>query len=106
MYEITRTMDEVGVADDVVLDRARTAATITLLVAGLVILVLISRPLRLWKVGLAVAMGLSYVVVMAVPWLSDYFELASPPIGSWVVIAIGATSAAIVIWFSVPRNES
>ena len=106
VYEITRTMDEVGVADDVVLDRARTAATITLLVAGLVILVLISRPLRLWKVGLAVAMGLSYVVVMAVPWLSDYFELASPPIGSWVVIAIGATSAAIVIWFSVPRNES
>src|SRR5690606_22851887 len=48
VYEFTRTIDEVGVADDVVLDRARSAATITLLVAGLVILVLISRPLRLW----------------------------------------------------------
>jgi cation-transporting P-type ATPase E len=88
-----------------VLDRARTSATITLLAAGLVILVLISRPLRLWKVGLAVLMGLSYVVVMAVPWLSDYFELASPPAAAWVVIAIGSSAAAIVITVSVPKDD-
>jgi cation-transporting P-type ATPase E len=60
---------------DVGLDEARTIATVTLLAIGLVVLAVSSRPFRPWKFGLVVAMGLGYVVVLAVPFLRDFFEL-------------------------------
>lgn len=60
---------------DVDLDEARTLATITLLAIGLVVLAVTSRPLRPWKLGLVLAMGLGYAVVLVVPWLRGYFEL-------------------------------
>jgi cation-transporting ATPase E len=93
VYEIVRRMD------DVTLDEARTAATITLLGAGLVILVLVSRPLRTWKVGLAVAMAASYVLVMTIDPLREFFELDIPPADAWVVIVIGTVVAGIGLWF-------
>jgi cation-transporting ATPase E len=92
-YEAARRLDDVSLAE------ARTIATITLLAAGLVILVLISRPLRVWKVGLAVGMGLGYVAVMAIPFLRDYFQLEIPPTDGWVVAAIGGTVACVGVWF-------
>jgi len=39
------------------------------------VLAVASRPLRPWKIGLVVAMGLGYVVVFLVPFLRNYFEL-------------------------------
>ncbi|MEM9038439.1 MAG: HAD-IC family P-type ATPase [Actinomycetota bacterium] len=89
VYEIVRRFD------DVTLDEARTAATITLLGAGLVILVLISRPLALWKIVLAGVMAVAYVFVMVIPFLRDYFELDVPPIDAWIVIGIGTILAGV-----------
>ncbi len=60
---------------DIDLEQARTLATVTLLSIGLVVLAVVSRPLRLWKIGLVVAMGLGYVVAFLVPFLRDYFKL-------------------------------
>ena len=60
---------------DLDLEQARTLATVTLLAIGLVVLAVASRPLRPWKIGLVVAMGLGYVVVFLVPFLRNYFEL-------------------------------
>ena len=57
------------------LDEARTLATVTMLSIGLVVLAVVSRPLRLWKIGLVVAMGFGYVVTFLVPFLRDYFKL-------------------------------
>lgn len=59
-------------------DQARTAATLTLLGTGLVVLVTASRPLQPWKVGLAAGMACLYGVVMAFPVGQDYFELTRP----------------------------
>jgi cation-transporting ATPase E len=84
------------------LTEARTAATITLLVLGLVILVLISRPLAVWKIGLAVAMALSYVVIMAWPYQREYFELDVPPDSAFVKIAIVSAIASAAL-IAVPR---
>ena len=86
VYEIARRHEEVT------LPEARTVATFTLLGVGLVILVVISRPLRPWKIGLAAAMGGSYLIVMVWPWARNFFELDIPPAWMWI-----PTIAAVVI---------
>ena len=93
LYEIVRRMDDVTLAE------ARTSATVTLLLIGLAILILISRPLKPWKVALAAAMASLYALNMALPAAREYFELDLPPTGAWVAIAIagavGAGGAAL-----------
>ncbi|MDH3226235.1 MAG: HAD-IC family P-type ATPase [Thermoleophilia bacterium] len=88
--------------DDVSLEEARTAATIVLLAVGLVILLQISRPIQPWKVGLVAGMGATYVAVMAIPWLHDFFELHLPPPESWPTMAIAAAIGALGVVY-LPR---
>ena len=99
LYEVVRRLDGVS------LDEARTSATMTLLGIGLVILVLISRPLRPWKVGLAAAMAASYGAAMALPPLREFFELDVPSLSAWLcvlgAIAVGGTGA----WGAVELRE-
>ena len=92
MYEITRRMNDVTLAE------ARTAATVTLLSAGLVVLIVVSRPLQLWKVALALSMAALYVAVLAIDFLREYFQLELPPADAWAVIAVGAGVAAVGVW--------
>jgi cation-transporting ATPase E len=74
-------------------DEARTGATSTLLGISLVVLVLASRPLAVWKVGLAFGMLASYVLVVAIDPLRRFFRIDLPDdAGSRVLIL-----AAIVI---------
>ncbi|MDE0215230.1 MAG: HAD-IC family P-type ATPase [bacterium] len=96
VYEIARRHD------DVTLPEARTVATFTLLGVGLVILVVISRPLRPWKVGLAAAMGGSYLIVMVWPWARSFFELDVPPAWMWIptIAAVVIAGAGVV---TIPR---
>jgi cation-transporting ATPase E len=81
------------------LDEARTSAVCVLLGIGLVVLVLISRPLRPWHVGLVSAMAASYAVVMAVGPLRDFFALDLPPSWAWfgIVAAVVTGAVAMVI---------
>lgn len=91
-YQIVRTTEGVS------LEEARTATAIALLTVGLVILVVISRPLRAWKVGLAAVMGLSYSAAMVIGPVRDFFELVPPPSTVWAPMAIViATCSAVVI---------
>lgn len=91
-YEIVRRMDDVSLAE------ARTAATATLLLLGLVILVMISRPLKPWKIGLALSMAACYVLVMIWPFARDYFELDVPPAGPLAIVAgAGVVGGALVV---------
>ncbi len=91
LYEVVRRMDDVSLAE------ARTSATATLLLFGLVILVLISRPLRPWKLGLAGAMAALYSLTMVVPSLRDYFELDLPHGAVWVVVMVAGVIGGIAI---------
>ena len=86
VYEITRWMDDVTLAE------ARTAATITLLSAGLVVLIVVSRPLQLWKVALSASMAALYVSVLAIDFLRNYVQLDTPPSEAWPVIASALAS--------------
>ncbi|MCB0994025.1 MAG: HAD-IC family P-type ATPase [Acidimicrobiales bacterium] len=91
VYEYARRHDATALLED------RTAATITLLGIGLVVLVTISRPLKAWKVLLAVAMAALYAGVLTIGPLKRYFELDPPPGEIWVVAAIAvAVGGALV----------
>jgi len=96
VYEIARRHDEVSLAE------ARTVATFTLLGVGLVILVVISRPLRPWKIGLAAAMAGSYMIVMGWPWARSFFELELPPAWVWIptIAAVAIAGAGVA---AIPR---
>ncbi|MEQ8840510.1 MAG: HAD-IC family P-type ATPase [Acidimicrobiales bacterium] len=92
LYEIVRRMDDVTITE------ARTAATATLLLLGLVILLLISRPWKPWKVGLAAAMAGCYVLVMVWPFAREYFELELPTAPAWGAVGAASAIGAIGIW--------
>lgn len=96
LYELVRRIDAVD------LGQARTCATVTLLGVGLVILVLISRPLRPWKVGLAAAMAGLYAAVMGWAPLRDYYHLHPPPAMGWWCVALAVTLGGLGVWLG-PR---
>jgi len=89
LYEVVRRMD------DVELSEARTSATITLLVIGLAVLVLISRPLKPWKIGLALAMAGLYALNMINDSAREYFELDIPPADAWWAITVAGLVGAV-----------
>jgi cation-transporting ATPase E len=90
-YEIAR-------ADDAMtIEVSRTIATVTLLIAGLVVLVVISRPLRPWKVALAAGMGLGYAIVMSVDVLREYFQLEYLERDEWLIVASVSVVTGLLI---------
>ena len=99
LYEVVRRLDGVS------LDEARTSATMTLLAIGLVILVLISRPLRPWKVGLAAAMAASYGAAMALPMLREFFELDAPSLAGWLCVVGAVIVGGAGAWGAVELRE-
>ena len=99
LYEIVRRLEGVS------LDEARTSATMTLLGIGLVILLLISRPLRPWKMGLAAAMAASYGAAMAWPILREFFQLDVPSLAAWLWVAGTVAVGGAGAWAAVETRE-
>ena len=98
-YEIVR-------RSDVLLIEARTAATATLLCLGLGILVVVSRPIKPWKLLLAVFMGLSYVSVLLSEFGRDYFEIVHMSGGSWLTTGICVAVGIFPIVLSARFNRN
>ncbi len=78
---------------------ARTATTITLLGVGLAILLQLTRSLPPWRWALVGVMGASILVVLTVPFLSEFFELDMPSGSTWAVIAAVVVVAGIAVRF-------
>ena len=79
------------------LAEARTAATITLLLIGLIVLVVVSRPLKFWKVGLAAAMAGLQACIIALPFTRNYFALEWLNGKTWGCIAIVVAVAGLLV---------
>ena len=80
------------------LDEARTVATMTLLSIGLVVLLVVSRPLTWWKILLTAAMAASYVVISLIEPLRDFFQLVFTSVSDvWLVAAVGVVIAGVAI---------
>lgn len=89
------------------LDAETSAATLTLFLISMWVLAIIARPYTWWRLCLVAAMGLAFLVVLAVPWLQDFFALklvgtAMP----WTAVGIAAVAAAALelLWRWVDRR--
>lgn len=79
----------------------RTAATLTLLVVGLAVLVLLARPLTPGRALLCFAMFSVFVSALVAPGVRDFFGFAIPPwpVTRWAfAIAVVAAAVLEVLW--------
>ena len=76
---------------------ARSAATIALFVVAFAVLVHSARPLNLLRLGVCAAMLISFIVVLFVPWLSNFFALyVQPERDSVIALCFGLGGAVLV----------
>ncbi|MFB8410990.1 HAD-IC family P-type ATPase [Streptomyces albidoflavus] len=84
-----------------------SAATLTLFLVSLWVLAIIARPYTWWRIGLVATMAGAFLVVLAVPWLQEFFALRL--VGSvmpWAAVGIAVIAAALieVVWRIVDRR--
>ncbi|MFE7646215.1 HAD-IC family P-type ATPase [Streptomyces phaeoluteigriseus] len=89
------------------LEAETSAATLTLFLISMWVLAIIARPYTWWRVLLVASMGSAFVVVLAVPWLQDFFALKL--IGMtmpWIAVGVAAVAAAVLefLWRRVDRR--
>jgi cation-transporting ATPase E len=82
---------------DVTAIQARTIAVVTLFLVAMWVLVILSRPLNTWRIGLIVAMVAAFIGALEIPWVADYFELELPSaVVLEAAIGIAAIGAAVL----------
>ena len=86
-----------GSADEL-LD-ARSAATVTLLAVGLLLLLRLTRTLPPWRWVLVGAMASGIVTVLLVAPIASFFDLVVPPQDVWTAIALAVLGSGIAVQF-------
>ncbi|GHF79538.1 cation-translocating P-type ATPase [Streptomyces griseosporeus] len=89
------------------LDAETSAATLTLFLISMWVLAIIARPYTWWRVALVAAMGAAFVVVLAVPWLQEFFALKLVGMSMpWTAVGIAVVGAGVleVLWRAVDRR--
>ncbi|MFJ9601814.1 cation-translocating P-type ATPase [Streptomyces althioticus] len=84
-----------------------SVATLTLFLISIWVLAIIARPYTWWRVALVAAMAGAFLVVLAVPWLQDFFALRLVGMTMpWVAVGIAAVTAAVLefLWRWVDRR--
>ena len=82
---------------DVPLDQARTVAVITLFTIAMWVLVILCRPMLWWKYLLVMGMAVSFIGVLVIPGLREYFDLPLPdPRDITSAVGIGVIASAII----------
>ncbi|WP_329195855.1 HAD-IC family P-type ATPase [Streptomyces sp. NBC_01435] len=77
------------------LDAETSAATLTLFLVSMWVLAIIARPYTWWRIGLVLAMGLAFLIVLVVPWLQNFFALKL--VGTtmpWTAVGIAVVASA------------
>ncbi|HEY5836241.1 HAD-IC family P-type ATPase [Streptomyces sp.] len=90
------------------LDAETSAATLTLFLMEVWVLAIVARPYTWWRVGLVLAMGAGFVIVLVTPWLQRFFALKL--VGTqvpWTAVGIAVAGAVVleVAWAWVRRRE-
>ncbi|MGW5849250.1 HAD-IC family P-type ATPase [Streptomyces sp. NPDC055254] len=74
-----------------------SAATLTLFLTSMWVLAIIARPYTWWRVGLVGAMGGAFLIVLAVPWLQEFFQLElEGTTMPWIAVGVAAGAAALI----------
>ncbi|WP_030669448.1 HAD-IC family P-type ATPase [Streptomyces rimosus] len=84
-----------------------SAATLTLFLSAMWVLAIIARPYTWWRVGLVLAMGLGFLIVLVTPWLQNFFDLKL--VGTtmpWAAVGIAVAAAVLleVAWRVMGRK--
>ncbi|MFJ5213587.1 HAD-IC family P-type ATPase [Streptomyces sp. NPDC088354] len=91
------------------LDAETSAATLTLFLIAMWVLAIVARPYTWWRIVLVLAMGAAFLVVLAVPWLQDFFALRLVGTqGPWTAVAVAVAASAVleVVWRRVARADA
>ncbi|GAA3128476.1 HAD-IC family P-type ATPase [Streptomyces echinatus] len=89
------------------LNAETSAATLTLFLISMWVLAIIARPYTWWRVTLVAAMGVAFLLVLAVPALQDFFALrlvGMPMPWTAVGVAVVAAAALEYLWRWVGRR--
>ncbi|AZP18641.1 cation-translocating P-type ATPase [Streptomyces aquilus] len=89
------------------LDAETSVATLTLFLISMWVLAIIARPYTWWRVVLVASMGAGFLLVLAVPWLQDFFALKLVGVTMpWMAVGISVVAAAAleVTWKWVDRR--
>ncbi|MER6073708.1 HAD-IC family P-type ATPase [Streptomyces sp. NPDC001817] len=84
-----------------------SAATLTLFLISMWILVIVARPYTWWRILLVAAMGLAFVCILAVPALQSFFALKLEGMAMpWTAVGIAVVAAAALefLWKWVDRR--
>ncbi|MFE1957241.1 cation-translocating P-type ATPase [Streptomyces sp. NPDC059479] len=89
------------------LNAETSAATLTLFLVSMWVLAIVARPYTWWRIGLVAAMGLAFLVVLAVPTLQHFFALKL--VGTtmpWLAVGIAVVASAALefCWRWVSRR--
>ncbi|MFE3524222.1 cation-translocating P-type ATPase [Streptomyces sp. NPDC059161] len=89
------------------LDAETSVTTLTLFLVSMWVLAIIARPYTWWRVALVVSMGVAFLLVLAVPWLQDFFALKL--VGAvlpWTAVGIAVVASALLelTWRWVTRR--
>lgn len=79
------------------IDEIRSASVITLTIAGLGVLGVLARPLTPVRIALIAAMYLGGIALFTIPFVSDFFGVAVPPVGLLVPALVCGLAAWAVI---------
>ncbi|MFJ4582048.1 HAD-IC family P-type ATPase [Streptomyces echinatus] len=89
------------------LNAETSAATLTLFLISMWVLAIIARPYTWWRVTLVAAMGVAFLLVLAVPALQEFFALrlvGMPMPWTAVGVAVVAAAALEYLWRWVDRR--
>ncbi|MFG2921777.1 HAD-IC family P-type ATPase [Streptomyces sp. NPDC048305] len=89
------------------LEAETSAATLTLFLVSIWVLAIIARPYTWWRIALVAAMGFCFLIVLAVPWLQDFFALKLVGVTMpWTAVGIAVAAAAVLelAWRLVGRR--
>lgn len=79
-------------------ENAQTAAAITLFIIAWVVLVLVARPINLLRLIIVVVMGTGFLLVLAVPTLSNFFALGlSLDDQGFTAVGLGIAGSVLLI---------
>ncbi|MGW1912771.1 HAD-IC family P-type ATPase [Streptomyces sp. NPDC002076] len=81
------------------LDAQTSAATLTLFLVSMWILAIIARPYTWWRLALVAAMGVAFLLVLAVPALQGFFALKLVGVTMpWTAVGIAVVAAVALEW--------
>lgn len=89
-YAAVRGLDATG-------DQARSAALLTAMTLGFTVLVLVARPLRVWKIAMIAALAGVFALLVTWPWAREQLAIEVPLDVVWPAIPIAVVGAALVV---------